>query len=525
MILPAAAAALLWIAATPPGWLPGAGWLVFPALALLYEVCLHARRPYRLVYAIGLLHLLAFSASLAHLAWIAYVAVAIVGAVYLVLLAAGTRWLAPRLGAPLAFACMTAAVHWLRAHAPEIPYPHGQPVHCLYLWPGVLGSVTWGGEVLGNLLIAGIAAAGVELGRSWRRATPPWGRAVATFAAFVVPFGLLAVLRPTAERGPVELDVLLVEPGFSPMFRSRAGAEDRYAEGLGRPTLAIAGPGAGSPPDLVVWPESGFLDPLRGVDGSLRLLGPGGPRLADGTMLIANTFAELPDEIRLANILLDHRGRLAALQWKRRLVPGGEYVPFLSLVPRSWSDALFRFFSGLTAEPPNLRTGPLEPPLRVRTRAGGEVRVGTLVCFENAFPAIAREQVAAGAEVLAVLSNESWFRRGAELDQMIAMTVCRALETGTPLLRATVDGATLWVDGDGVVREALPRRGAEDHEPRTLRITVPVGPGRLPSMAWIAPQMPRLLWLVILFTAASRLFSWARLLAVRPGGNRPRSGS
>ena len=52
--------------------------------------------------------------------------------------------------------------------------------------------------------------------------------------------------------------------------------------------------------------------------------------------------------------------------------------------------------------------GELRPPLE--TAAG--VKFGTLICYDNAFPGPSREQVASGARLLVVISNETWFAGG-----------------------------------------------------------------------------------------------------------------
>jgi apolipoprotein N-acyltransferase len=133
------------------------------------------------------------------------------------------------------------------------------------------------------------------------------------------------------------------------------------------------------------------------------------------------------------------------------------------------------------------------------------VRAGALLCFDNAFGDVAREHVEAGANLLAVLSNEAWYRRGAELVQMEAMAVLRAIETGVPVVRATVDGATLAVGRDGRVLARLPFGVAD-----SLRVIleVPLTPGP------VAPAARAVGLLVVLATVlglAQVVFAWARL--------------
>jgi len=128
---------------------------------------------------------------------------------------------------------------------------------------------------------------------------------------------------------------------------------------------------------------------------------------------------------------------------------------------------------------PEATPGEELPPLR---DARG-VSFGALLCYDNAFPEPARAQVERGARWLAVLSNESWYEGGGELTQLAAMTVLRALETGTPIVRCTMDGWTLWVDGRGRLRDVLPLAPAPQPRARVLLVDVPLGPGTLPPGA------------------------------------------
>src|SRR5690606_23324070 len=119
---------------------------------------------------------------------------------------------------------------------------------------------------------------------------------------------------------------------------------------------------------------------------------------------------------------------------------------------------------------PDMTAGRFRPPLL----APGDVPFAALLCFDNAFDGIAREQVEAGARLLVVLSNEAWYRGGGELEQMVAMSVFRALETGTGVVRCTVDGASCAIGPDGRILARLATPGAG---PRVLAVAMRLGPG------------------------------------------------
>lgn len=525
--LPALATAVLLTASTPPAWWPGCEFLVLPAWMAFYALFTGAPRPLRQAYWLGVLHMLAFSWSLRHVMWLGWLAVGLIGGVYYVLLVLGTRRLS-WLGGPFAFGTALAVVHWLRANMPEIYYPHGQPCHALWQHPWLLGPVAWGGEVLANFLLGALAAALVQLWRSWRLAATPW-RLTCWRAAAVAATWLFAcaVPPPRAAAAPAaSIDVVAVEPGVHPTdpYRELVDYQQQietlrelFRARLLQPTLAVAGADVAQPPELVLWPESSM--PGAGVKGHgaaahfVDELARPRPQLARGVRLCLGAEAEGEGDAAPAPaaVLLDAHGRYLAHQEKLRLVPAGERLPLVSLLPDSWNRAVRDYVKATMGQVPDVAPGRLLPPLR--TAAG--VPFGTLMCYDNAYPEVAAAHVAQGARLLAVLSNEAWYRGGGELQQLVAMTVLRALETGTPIVRCTTDGLTMLVDPGGHIEASLPLQPAPAPAPRTLRISVAAGPGTLPPLAWLRPWLAALA--VALFAAAilHPLLVWARLLAVR----------
>lgn len=130
---------------------------------------------------------------------------------------------------------------------------------------------------------------------------------------------------------------------------------------------------------------------------------------------------------------------------KRKLVPFGEYVPLRPLL--GWMEKIVDiggdFQPGFDARPLPVRAG------------GGDVAVGTLICYEDIFPALARQSTREGAELLAVLTNNAWFGEGGAAYQHAAHSVLRAVENRRPLLRVGNGGWSGWIDEYGHIRETL----------------------------------------------------------------------
>ncbi|MDA0932785.1 MAG: apolipoprotein N-acyltransferase [Planctomycetota bacterium] len=457
----AALAAVGLCAATPPAWFAGGGLLAVPALAALYLLVRDADRPARLAYLVGAVHVLWFSWSLRHVTGPGYLAIGALGGFYTAAIAVFVRGAPSRLG-PWAFAAGLAATSWARAHAPEISYPHGQVAHCLSEWPTLLAPVRVGGECLLNFLL-GLLAAGLAelLGRPRAAAVGSLGPGILLFLAASWGGSLVAEDGATE---PDVLEVLLVQSDFPRVFERQSDGFTALADATR--SAALENPRA----QLVVWPESAWPWPLEGdVPGFVRRVPP---PIGDGMRLLAGTLWRAGDGRRTVAVLLAADGSLAGLHEKRVSVPGGERAPFVAWLPGGLREPVLDLFQQIIGYRPDQLDGRRRPPLDV---AG--VPIAALTCFDNAFGWVAREAVGDGARLLAVLSNESWYLQGGELEQMVAMSRIRAMETGTPVLRSTVDGVSCLVLPDGSIPVELPRAPGEG--PQVVPVRVPLGPGAM----------------------------------------------
>ncbi|MFO1051449.1 MAG: apolipoprotein N-acyltransferase [Planctomycetota bacterium] len=503
LLLAALAAAGLGLAS--PSSLPSlCGLLVLPGLAALFLLCMRERCALW-VWLAGVAELAFVSRSLVHVVGPGIVAIAMVGAVYWLCVRGFVRAFA-RAGAPaLGFACGVAVTEWLRAHMPEIPYPHAQPCHVLAAWPPLLGPLRFGGEPFANFLLAWIAARAVTAAR--RRASLAVG--VGGFALSCVLFWLGG--GAPSDRAP-SLRVQLWQSQQPLPGQGEDQRRSAYAALQDATAQALGGAGA-SLPDLVVWPESSLPSAAYGPTPRFR------PQLALGlppaTRLLASSVRVDQHRLWAIAALCDGRGALLDWQEKRVPVPVGERIPGLGLLPEAWAERLLDWCTGVVGFRPDLEPGGARPPLTV----GDGVRVGALICFDNAFDRVVRREVEAGARLLVVLSNESWYEDGVELDQMLAMSACRAVETGTPLLRSTVDGLTCAISARGEVLARLPR--GRTGAPASLGMTVPLGPGALPPLAWLHDVVLVLLLSSTLFALAQRFRRWGRLAPSHPAADLP----
>ncbi|HEU4420809.1 MAG TPA: nitrilase-related carbon-nitrogen hydrolase, partial [Planctomycetota bacterium] len=309
--------------------------------------------------------------------------------------------------------------------------------------------------------------------------------------------------------------IAAVEPGLHPqdpfLGLSQTEARERYrelfVERLVAPTQEAL---RTSPPlDLVVWPESSVWYKFDVADLMTGRAGlPLAPFPGTSTRLLFGANVPYGGVAVLESL---PEGRVVGHQEKRCLVPGGEFLPLLAWLPDWLANAVRDAFTAALGSVPDCKPGVLRAPLQ--TAAG--VPFGTLICYDNAFPGPARDQVAAGARFLCVLSNEAWYRSGGELTQLVAMTVCRALETATPIVRCTTDGWSVVVGADGRLEAELPLEPAPHPAARILRADVTPASGHLPPLAWFraatGPFAAVWLWLGL----AHVVFRWVRLRTAR----------
>ncbi|OGQ57902.1 MAG: apolipoprotein N-acyltransferase [Deltaproteobacteria bacterium RIFCSPLOWO2_02_FULL_53_8] len=218
----------------------------------------------------------------------------------------------------------------------------------------------------------------------------------------------------------------------------RARTVDIYRE-LTR--LAAAG-GA----QLVVWPETAvpfFLGQDKAQTGPV-LDAASSTKVYLLTGSPAYTYNLEARQVDLYNSawLINPAGELAGRYDKTHLVPFGEYVPLRAFMP---------FIKKLTAGIGDFSEGP--GPLPIRSELGD---MGVLICYEAIFPEIASGHVRGGAGILVNITNDAWFGRSSAPYQHLGMTVLRAVENRTWLVRSANTGFSAVVDPTGrVVKQTV----------------------------------------------------------------------
>ena len=176
-----------------------------------------------------------------------------------------------------------------------------------------------------------------------------------------------------------------------------------------------------------------------------------------------------------------------AVYVKRQLVPFGEYIPFRGPLSH---------ITSLTAlQPVNYTPGRTAVVFRV-----GKVWLGDVICYEVGFDGLVRSEVSAGANLLAVQSNDADFELDGQLgesEQQVAMARIRAIESDRAVVYASTTGqsAIIAPDGSLIARSGTWRRAELDARvPLRTTLTLADRLGGWPEGAISAATAAALAW-------------------------------
>jgi apolipoprotein N-acyltransferase len=86
---------------------------------------------------------------------------------------------------------------------------------------------------------------------------------------------------------------------------------------------------------------------------------------------------------------------------------------------------------------------------------GSDTRFGPLICVEDTVPALSRDNVSAGANILLNLTDDGLFQDRVVERQHLLNALFRAPETGLPLIRCAHTGVTAFIDRQGRISQQL----------------------------------------------------------------------
>ena len=402
---------------------------------------------------------------LANEAWYVWFALAGALAVIFAVLAIGQRLLLR-----LPYWPAAVAGWWVCVEAVRDRWPYAFPWGRLAMSQSVAPDVRWvavGGAPLLSFLIAltGAMIARAALcylggsdppqtppasGGTARPPRPPWGGAgrpsvpIWPALAAVVTAGLVLAggLLPVDPTGGAPTVPVAAIQGNVPRARNLPQLlnDTEVTQNHVAATLKLAAEvkaGRLPAPGLVIWPENCTdLDPRQNPDIYNEL---------------ATAVAALGHPILVGEVLQNPQRNVGQL-WvpgrgpttfyvKRQLVPFGEYIPFRGIISS---------FSSL----PSLQPVDFTPGHQAVVFDVGKIRLGDVICYEVAFDNLVRSEVTAGANLLAVQSNDADFEIDGQLgetEQQTAMARIRAIESDRAVVYASTTGESTIIAPDGAL--------------------------------------------------------------------------
>ncbi len=432
-------------------------WLAFVPVFLMSFHSNGVKKIFLWYSLFGFLFFLSSIEWLRHVSCFGWIFVACVQAVYFGIFGMAAGWLiggSRRMGLSLlALPLLWAVLEWARAEIPVWAFgfnllaysqSHNLAVGRAASWIGAYG-------VSALIMFVNVALFWIVAGhrgrdrKIFRRAF----LALAVAAAFVV-FGSVSAhprARPEVTSAPDSVRLAVIQGNIPQRVKWDASRKSEIIETYLQLTRFI-----NDQPGLIIWPEAAFpgffnLDPEREkvIALSRELEAPilvGAPHFA---MEKWQSDDIIYSQSRFFNSAYYVDSEFSPLNRydKIRLVSFGEYVPF---------QAFFRRL-GLDRVAKSLGVGDFSHgnPDGWLFRTENDIPFSVLICFEDTFPALAKQAVDRGARFLAVMTNDAWFMKSAAPYQHLQASVFRAIENGVPVVRSANTGVSAFIDARGNV--------------------------------------------------------------------------
>jgi apolipoprotein N-acyltransferase len=310
--------------------------------------------------------------------------------------------------------------------------------------------------------------------------------------------GYQKLLRPEEKRPT--LTVALIQPSIpqSLIWDPKENGH-RFNE-----LLELSEKAARDKPELMIWPEAALPKMLR-YDADTLAAVTKLARAHQMWMIVGSddaeprahpTAAEQSDYFN-SSFLVSPEGELVERYNKRNLVIFGEYVPLLDWLP------FLKYFTPIDG---GFTAGDRVVPFELKNL---NVKVATLICFEDVFPQLAREYVDGDTDFLVNLTNDGWFGEGAAQWQQAAAALFRSVENGVPLVRCANNGLTCWMDANGRLRQFFQAGAHGIYGPGYLTVEIPLlNPREIRAPTYYRQHGDLFGWGCVAFAALQLLRVW-----------------
>lgn len=301
-----------------------------------------------------------------------------------------------------------------------------------------------------------------------------------------------------AAAGPDSIIVTIVQPNQNPWDKWRQ--DDPTDHILDNGELSLQAKARGVPTDMYLWAENAIPYPITHPDYTLRRSQMNAMVDSLGVPVMTGfpDYVEHPSKeeaspsSRRDSVPNPATGTVEVRYWdyynsigvfapggaflgayhKTQLVPFGERIPFVDLVPflidmLSWDVGISAWGKGKSVHP---------IPVPVR---GTTVQAGGMICFESVYPNIVRKFVDRGAQFLTIVTNDGWYLGTPGPLQHERFATLRAIETRRGIARAANTGISCFVTPEGRIFGET-----EEGERTTITGAIPLRTDRTLYVRW-----------------------------------------
>lgn len=196
--------------------------------------------------------------------------------------------------------------------------------------------------------------------------------------------------------------------------------------------------------DMVVWGETAIpleLNTSYSTAGEIIKYS----KSTDTELIVGAFYENELGEIFNGAYYINERGLSEDIYFKRKLVPFGEFLPFRKLLD------MIPFLDNINMLSYDLTSGKL--PLITETDNG---KIGCLICFDSVYPNLARTSVKNGAELITIITNDSWYKDSSSVFLHNGQAVWRAVENGRWIVRSANSGISSFITPKGKIISSIP---------------------------------------------------------------------
>ncbi len=301
--------------------------------------------------------------------------------------------------------------------------------------------------VTAMLLATGGAVIDFVRKRSWK--SPAITGAIVT-SLIVWGFVKASSIESQLNDGPkVTVGVVQGNIGFNQKGQNGRMRWAKQLEALQLVSANLASKGA----ELIVWSESSYPYSLaRDIKSDFPLEHPKRiKRFFDTPIITGSLTREKGINGRAFNsmVMLDSEGNVAGMFDKMYLLLFGEYIPeSLSFVKKFVPPGFGSLTKGTEVKALPLKLSANEKNNRPQAAT---YNMGPLICYEDIIPAFGRALAPHNPHLLINITNDGWFGDTSEPWQHMALSVFRAVEMRTDLVRSVNTGVSAHINAAGRV--------------------------------------------------------------------------